>query len=159
MISAGHGTIVTVASVLGHLGAANLSDYTAAKAGLIAMHTSLTAELASLTSTSEDGEKPNIKTMLVTPGQLSTSMFAGLRTPSNFIAPVVEPVDIAKEIIRRVDNGEGGAFGLPLYTNLVGVLNVLPVGIVAILRKLSGIDGALVGWSVQDTRKEKGAKN
>ncbi len=40
------GTIVTISSVLGKLGASHLADYTAAKAGLIAMHNSLPPELA-----------------------------------------------------------------------------------------------------------------
>ena len=65
MIREKRGTIVTVSSVLGQLGAARLSDYTAAKAGVIAMHNSVTAELAPY---------DEIKTILVTTGQLNTPM-------------------------------------------------------------------------------------
>ncbi|KAJ9620158.1 hypothetical protein H2203_007923 [Taxawa tesnikishii (nom. ined.)] len=72
------GTIVTVSSVLGHLGASHLSDYTAAKAGLIAMHASLRAELNAIRvgSDAPAGAK-NIRTVLVKPGQLSTPLFQG----------------------------------------------------------------------------------
>ena len=37
------GTVVTISSVIGQVGAAQLTDYAAAKAGLIALHKSLTA--------------------------------------------------------------------------------------------------------------------
>ncbi|KFY23216.1 hypothetical protein V491_02612, partial [Pseudogymnoascus sp. VKM F-3775] len=69
MIRSGHGTIVTVSSVLGITGAARLTDYSASKAGVTALHTSLSAELK---------QYPDIKTVLVTPGQLSTPLFAGV---------------------------------------------------------------------------------
>src|SRR6266536_3621751 len=72
------GTIVTVSSVLGYIGAANLSAYCATKAAQIAMHKSLSAELR---------QYPKIKTILVTPGQMRTSLFANVATPSNFLAP------------------------------------------------------------------------
>lgn len=134
------GTIVTVASVLGKLGASYLSDYTAAKAGLIAMHTSLRAELA---SASRPQGAENIRTVLVTPGQLSTAMFAGVEPPSNFVGPVVEPVDLAREITRLVDAGEGGEISLPLYTQYIEWLGVLPAGLQKPVRWLSGVDSAM----------------
>ena len=96
MIRAGHGTIVTMSSVLGQIGAAHLSDYTAAKAGITAMHKSLTAELKST---------PDIKTILVSPGQLSTPLFNGVETPNSFFGPVLEPVDVAREVIAAIDAG------------------------------------------------------
>jgi short-subunit dehydrogenase len=69
MLRAGRGTIVTMSSVLGQIGAARLSDYSASKAAITAMHKSLVAELSST---------PEIKTILVTPGQLSTPLFNGV---------------------------------------------------------------------------------
>ncbi|KAK3062039.1 hypothetical protein LTS18_004949 [Coniosporium uncinatum] len=147
MLEAGHGTIVTVASVLGHLGSANLSDYTSAKAGLIAMHRSLQAELRC----SNHKSASNIKTVLCTPGQLNTPLFAGLQTPSAFLAPVVEPVDLAKEIIKLVDAGEGGEISLPFYAKWIPWLNVLPAGLQRIVRAMSGLDSAM---EAMHTRKK-----
>lgn len=128
------GTIVTVSSVIGHLGAAQLSDYAAAKAGVTAMHKSLAAELK---------EYPEIKTILVTPGQLSTPLFYGVQTPNSFISPVVEPVDIAKEIIASIDLGISDHISAPLYARWVDWYNVLPVGLQQIARRLSGIDRSM----------------
>ena len=131
MLRAGRGTIVTMSSVIGITGAAQLTDYAAAKAGLIAMHTSLSAELRA---------HSGIKTVLVTPGQLSTPLFEGVKTPSRFFAPIVEPVEIAKAIIETIDRGESVVLAMPLYARWAGWLNVLPVGVQQVGRWMSGVD-------------------
>ncbi|KAF4635595.1 hypothetical protein G7Y89_g2507 [Cudoniella acicularis] len=107
MARAGHGTIVTVSSVIGQIGAAHLSDYAASKAAITAMHKSLAAELKST---------PNIKTILVSPGQLTTPLFNGVRTPSSFFAPALEPVDVAKEVIATIDGGSSAELAMPLQS-------------------------------------------
>lgn len=140
LVSETGGTIVTVASVLGKLGAGNLSDYSAAKAGLIAMHTSLRSELSS--ATAPVGAE-NIRTILVTPGQLSTQLFAALDTPSNFFGPVVETVELAREIVRMVDAGESGEISMPFYARWIEWNSILPSGMQRILRTVSGIDQAM----------------
>ncbi|KAI1136736.1 NAD(P)-binding protein [Hypoxylon sp. FL0543] len=128
------GTIVTVSSVIGHLGAARLSDYAAAKAGVTALHKSLAAELQ---------EYPEIKTILVTPGQLSTPLFYGVKTPNTFVAPVVEPIEVAKEVIKAIDMGLSDHIAMPLYARWIDWYNVLPVGLQKIARKLAGIDSSM----------------
>ncbi|KAK3721778.1 hypothetical protein LTR37_002943 [Vermiconidia calcicola] len=138
------GTLVTVASVLGKLGASNLSDYTAAKAGLIAMHNSLRAESASVTA-AEGAE--SIRTILVTPGQLNTNLFAGVQTPSSFFGPVVEPVELAREIVRMIDAGESGEISMPSYARWIEWLHVLPVSLQKIVRRLAGMDRAMEGFA------------
>ncbi|GAB7349310.1 hypothetical protein MBLNU459_g8450t2 [Dothideomycetes sp. NU459] len=142
------GTVVTVASVLGHLGASHLSDYTAAKAGLIAMHASLRAELASMLSLQDSprGAK-NIRTVLVKPGQLSTQMFGSVQTPSSFFGPVVEAIDLANAIVKMVDSGKSGVIAMPLYAQYIEWLGVLPVGLQRIVRVLSGVDDAMDGFT------------
>ncbi|OJD40550.1 short-chain dehydrogenase reductase family protein [Diplodia corticola] len=143
------GTVVTVSSVLGKVGAACLSDYTAAKAGLIAMHTSLQAELR---QSSNPGAK-NIRTILVTPGQLGTQMFGDLATPSGFLAPIVEPVQVAQAIIKMVDAGEGGEISFPLYARWMEWMNVLPSGLQWIIRGASGVDSAMLSFGVDMNKK------
>lgn len=145
MLRAGRGTIVTVASVIGITGAAQLTDYAAAKGGLIAMHTSLSAELRS--------EHPEIKMVLVTPGQLSTPLFEGVKTPSRFFAPIVEPVEVAKEIIATVDKGESDILAMPLYARWAGWLNVMPVGVQRVARWMSGVDIGMKTFK-KETNKE-----
>lgn len=133
------GTIVTMSSVLGHTGASHLTDYTAAKAGLTAMHRSLAAEMRT---------HPEIKMVLVTPGQLSTPLFRGLKTPSNFFAPVVEPVEVAKEVIAAIDGGSSAWLAMPLYSRWIDWMNVMPVGMEKLVRLVSGIDTAMEAFAV-----------
>lgn len=140
------GTIVTVSSIIGTTGASHLTDYAAAKAGLSAMHVSLTAELR---------PHPEIKTVLVTPGQLSTPLFAGVKTPSNFFAPIVEPVEVAKEIIKAIDEGSSATLAMPFYTRWACWMNVMPMGVQRIVRWASGVDTAMqnfVGRAGTDPR-------
>ncbi|SPJ72777.1 related to short-chain dehydrogenase/reductase [Fusarium torulosum] len=126
------GTIVNISSVIGTVGAAQLTDYAAAKAGLTALHRSLTAELRE--------SHPEIRTVLVTPGQVSTPLFYGVQTPNSFIAPVVEPVDVTKEIVAAIDSGKGATVAMPLYARWVDWLNVLPVGVQTVARRVAGVD-------------------
>ncbi|KAI0875131.1 short-chain dehydrogenase [Hypoxylon argillaceum] len=145
------GTIVTMSSVIGQLGAAQLSDYAAAKAGVTALHKSLAAELQ---------EYPEIKTILVTPGQLSTPLFNGVYTPNFFLAPVVEPIEVAKEVIKAIDLGLSDHISMPLYARWVDWYNVLPVGLQKIARKLSGVDRSMktfVGRKAAATSEKNGS--
>ncbi|KAK4250112.1 hypothetical protein C7999DRAFT_38825 [Corynascus novoguineensis] len=148
--SEGGGTVVTVSSVIGTVGAARLADYAAAKAGVSALHRSLAAELRA--------SHPNIRTVLVTPGQLSTPLFHGVRTPSRFLAPVVEPVDVAKEVIAAIDSGRSAAIAMPLYARWIDWYSVLPVGLQTIARRLAGVDTAMKTFVGRAGSKEKEAK-
>ncbi len=129
------GTVVTVSSVLGEVGAAQLTDYSAAKAGLIALHKSLTAELRA--------DHPEMRTILVTPGQLSTPLFYGVQTPNMFLAPVVEPVDVARR--SSAPSTAAGPSTSPCRSTPGGWrwYNVLPVGLQQLVRRLAGVDTAM----------------
>lgn len=146
MLRTNRGTIVTISSVLGHIGASHLTDYSAAKAGLIALHKSLTAELEN---------HPNIKTVLVCSGQLSTPLFAGVDVGRirGFFGPVIEPVDVAKEVIKTIDGGSSGELSMPFYARWIGWMNVLPVGLQRVARWAAGLDRAM-----EDFRGRQGEK-
>ncbi|QIW97721.1 hypothetical protein AMS68_003239 [Peltaster fructicola] len=131
------GTIVTVASVLGKLGAAQLADYTASKAGLIALHASVAAELRT-TYADKGGKK--VRHVLVNTGQLATDLFHGMQTPSSFFGPVVDPVIVAKEVVRYVDMGLDGEISFPLYAQQIAWMDMLPPGLRLFARWMSGID-------------------
>ena len=119
------------------------------------MHASLRAELAS--PTAPEGAE-NIRTILVTPGQLSTNLFAGVKTPNSFFGPVVEPVELAREIVRMVDAGESGEISMPFYARWIDWLHVLPVGLQRILRRLSGVDRAMDGVTANSTASSSSSK-
>lgn len=150
MLRESRGTIVTVSSVLGHLGAANLSAYTASKAALLALHHSLRAELAQIPEAAE------IKTILVTPGQMSTKMFADVEPPSTFFAPTATPADLGKSIIRLIERGESGEVAIPLYSQYIGFFTMLPTGVQQLVRRWSGLDTAV--GKVSSRRNDSGEK-
>ena len=137
------GTLVTISSVLGHLGASYLSAYTASKAALIAYHTSLSAEL----STSH----PKIKTILVTPGQLSTDMFSGLEQGpvAHFFGPVTDVQLLAMKLMKMIDEGRGGRLAEPAYARWIPWLFIMPVGVQKVVRRLTGLDTAMLGFHGQ----------
>jgi short-subunit dehydrogenase len=145
MVATGSGTIVTISSVIGQLGAAHLSDYAASKAAITAMHRSLEQELK---------PTPDVKTVLVTPGQMTTPLFLGVRTPSSFFAPELEPVEVAKEIIAAIDAGASTELAMPLYARWVGWMNVMPVGVQTILRRFSGVDSGMQSFIGRKANKE-----
>lgn len=134
------GTIVTVSSVLGHLGAAHLSAYTASKAALLAYHASLTAELASIA--------PLVKAILVAPGQLDTQMFGDVKLRGwsrNFFGPVVGAGEVAVKIVEMIDRGEGRVVSEPAYARWIAWLGVLPVGLQRVAKSWAGLDDAFAG--------------
>lgn len=132
------GSLITISSVLSSVSPANTSAYSASKAAIKSLHNSVTAELMYT--------YPMIKTLLVCPGQLSTPLFDGVATPSSFFAPVLEPVEVAKEVIAAIDEGAGGVIAMPAYARWIGVMELLPASWQRGLRWLSGCDRAMVGF-------------
>ncbi|KAL8682044.1 MAG: hypothetical protein Q9186_001833 [Xanthomendoza sp. 1 TL-2023] len=143
------GTLVTVSSILGRLGASNLSVYTASKASAIAFHTSLAAELRP--------SSPQIKTILVTPGQLDTAMFGHIRLDwfRNFFGPVVEVRELAMRIVKTVDAGEGGTIAVPFFASSLAWQQILPRGVQNWLKRWSGVDTAMMAPVQGPTLSEK----
>lgn len=129
--------MVTLSSILSHLSPAHLSAYSASKAGLSSLHHSLTAEIRNL------GLSHQVKTILVEPGQIDTSLFRGVETPSRFLAPVLDTREVCKVITGLVDVGEGGVVRLPRYAGWVEWFGVLPVSVQRAVRWASGVDVAM----------------
>ena len=151
------GTLVTVSSVLAHQGAANLSVYAASKAAVTACHNCLSAELA--------GFAPQIKTILVAPGQLDTQLFGTVKLRGfvrNFLAPVVGAGEVAVKIVEMVDGGDGGVVSLPASARWIAWMAVLPVGVQRVLREWAGVDSQFATLSREEdgnAAEKTGEKN
>ena len=136
--------IVTISSLLAHLAPASLSDYTASKAAVSSLHHTLCNELRTHPDPSIFAK---VKTLLVEPGQLDTQLFADKTTVpfyAHFFGPVLEAKDIAKEIVRRIERGDGGAIRLPFYAKFMPYFGVMPGTVQIMFRWFSGIDGAML---------------
>lgn len=136
------------------------ADYTVAKSGLITLHHSLNAELAMLSDeSSKDSYPQHIRTILVTPGQLSTRLFERIKTPSQFLGPTVPPAALAQEIVKAVDGGTDAHISRPLYAKCVslGIWGVLPKWLKGRrVRGLVGLDFA--GWQAMEEERKDGEK-
>lgn len=155
MLKVKRGYIITIASVLGYMSPARLSDYGASKSGLIALHESLTYELGP-PSLSPNG----IKTLLICPGQLSkTRMFSSIRTPSAIIAPELEPSHVAKKLIHSIELGRRGEIKLPFYGNFMPIMRAIPWPIVEFLRDYSGMDKSMLKFKDNISTRFYGSVN
>ncbi|EGV61502.1 hypothetical protein PSN45_000177 [Yamadazyma tenuis] len=137
MLERNRGYIVTVGSVLGYMSPARLSVYGASKAGLVALHESLTYELGSPMF------HRGVKTLLVCPGQMKTPMFKSVATPSRLFAPELDVGYVADRIVAAVSLGQQGEIRLPLYGKFIPIFRAFPWPLVELVRKVSGIDRSM----------------
>lgn len=112
---------------------------------MISLHESLTSEIRNTYVADSKGMK--IKTLLVCPGQINTSMFDGVKTPSSLLAPVLEPNDVARKIIEMISEGKEGTLFMPLYANFIPFLRGLPYKLTNFARRVSGVDRALENFN------------
>lgn len=97
--------------------------------------------------TAELAAAPAIKTILVTPGQLDTGLFSNIKLGwvRNFFGPVVEVRELAVQLVRMIDEGEGGLLAMPAYARWIVCLDILPAGLQKLVRGWTGVDIAMVG--------------
>ncbi|OSX59487.1 hypothetical protein POSPLADRAFT_1059677 [Postia placenta MAD-698-R-SB12] len=149
------GHIVTMASVAGMVGMAQMTDYNASKAAVISLHESLRYELDHKYKT------PGIRTTLVVPGHVLTPMFSKVRLPTawwyRFLVPSIPPVAIAKAVIAAIDDQHSQQILMPFYANFVPLLQFCPSYIRDFGQWLSGCDYAMDGFvKVSGRRPEEG---
>lgn len=142
MLANRRGYVVTVASTLGYMSPARLSAYGASKSGLIALHESLTYELGPPTFNTS-----GVKTLLICPGQLKTSLFEGVKTPHSLLAPELEPAYVAKQVVRALKLGKRGEIRMPFYGNFLPLFRSVPWPLVQVARYMSGIDQSMLGFA------------
>lgn len=99
------GYVVTIASLMGVVSAAQLSDYCASKAAQIAMHNSLRLEMRRAA--------PKLSLLLVNPWCIETGMFKGVATGASLrvrlgmlVAPMLRPRDVVRRTLDAVETGE-----------------------------------------------------
>lgn len=141
MLEQKRGYIVSIASVLGYMSPARLSAYGASKAGLVALHESLTYELGSPMRSPH-----GIKTLLVCPGQMKTPMFRGVQTPSKIWAPELDPKYVASMIFEAMELGRRGDMKLPFYGNILPLFRAFPWQFAEVARFWSGIDRGMISF-------------
>lgn len=141
MLKAGAGHIVTMSSVMGYVGSAQMTDYCASKAALNSLHESLRYEL------DNRYKCPGIRTTLITPGHVLTPLFSNVTLSESifrkFFVPSVVPVAIVKKIIAALDDQHSQTISLPFYTHFAPYLQLTPSFIRDFAQWLSGADYAM----------------
>lgn len=150
MLDMKRGYIVTIASTLGYMSPARLSAYGASKSGLIALHESLTYELGPPTLNTT-----GVKTLLICPGQLKTSLFESVQTPHSLLAPELDPKYVAKEVYKAVKLGKRGEIRMPFYGNILPMFRSAPWPLVQLARHFSGIDRGMLKFTNEKLRQVK----
>ncbi|KAM0746886.1 retinal short-chain dehydrogenase/reductase [Meredithblackwellia eburnea MCA 4105] len=124
MLKRGRGHIVTVASILGLSGVAQLADYCASKAACVGLHETLRAELKYRYN------DPSIRTTLLLPGHTRTKLFSTISPPPNFLTrflnPTVQPHEVAKLVINALEKEQGKVIYVPRFGAWVCWLRCAP---------------------------------
>jgi NAD(P)-dependent dehydrogenase (short-subunit alcohol dehydrogenase family) len=154
MLQQRKGHIITMASVMGMVGAAQMTDYCASKAAVVSLHESLRYEL------DKRYKCPKIRTTLVLPGHILTPMFSKIKFPSylKFWAPSVAPVAVVKEIIAALDEQHSKTIFLPFFTHLAPYVGILPSFLRDFLQWASGADYSMKDFvKISGRRLDEGA--
>jgi NAD(P)-dependent dehydrogenase (short-subunit alcohol dehydrogenase family) len=135
------GHIVTVSSIMGRVGSAQMTDYCASKAASASLNESLRYEL------DQRYNCPKIRTTLVLPGHTLTPLFATVQLPSSkffkFFAPSLAPITVVKAIIQALDEQHSRTICLPIFTQLVPFVQLLPSFARDLFQWASGADYAM----------------
>ncbi|CAI4057455.1 hypothetical protein SKDZ_04G1290 [Saccharomyces kudriavzevii ZP591] len=137
MIVNGEGFIIDIASVLGELTPARLTSYGASKGAMIGLHKSMCKHFKNLPT---EYNKPGIKTLLVCPGKIRTTMFVDVPTPSKFLAPDIVPSQLALAIISAMEHNHLETLNAPYYVNMVPFFKSLSWPYRHLLKHFSGMN-------------------
>lgn len=132
----GSGHLVTIASAAGLAGAERLSDYAAAKAGLIAVDDCLRAELR---------DHPGIRTTLVCPYVLDTALFAGFQAHAGPLLRTQNAGQVATRILDAIERDRRRLL-IPGFLYTVFLARLLPVSWFDRLMSALGLSDAMRGF-------------
>ncbi|KAF9534682.1 retinal short-chain dehydrogenase/reductase [Crepidotus variabilis] len=149
------GHIISMSSALGLTGVAQMTDYCASKAAVGALHESLRYEL------DKRYNCPNIRTTLVCPGHVNTTMFQTVTFPNfplfEFFCPSLQPVTVVKQIIAALDDQHSQILLMPFYVNFVPYVRHLPSFLRDLVQWISGADFAMMNFTkVSGRRSDEG---
>jgi len=155
MIKKNSGHIVTVSSLMGLVGAAQVADYCASKAAVIGLHESLRYELDHRYHT------PFIRTTLLCSGHVHTPLFSRASLPKaawfTFFVPSLPTHTVVKSIIAALDVDESQTIYMPFYGNFIGVVRLFPSWARDFIQWISLADYTMQGFvKVSGRREEEG---
>lgn len=150
MVTKNHGMVMTIASLASYGLVANLVDYSASKAAALAFHEGLTTELVTRYNA------PKVRTLLITPGPVKTSLITGWNQRDGFLDYMLDPSTVAEEIVKRVLAGQSGQLILPGFASfLLPMLRAMPYWFSIAMRNANeGVLAQYRGRLVEDPNKK-----
>ncbi|KAI5307813.1 hypothetical protein KEM55_007343, partial [Ascosphaera atra] len=133
MVKRDHGMVVTVASQAGFISLPNMIDYSGSKAAAVAFHEGLCAELRARY------KAPRVRTVLLAPGFIKTTLIDKLACFDSFLNPLLEPDAVAQALAKQILTGTSGSVFLPEFSSsFVGrSMRALPVWVKRIVHASS----------------------
>lgn len=134
MIERNEGHIVTIASASGLIGVARLADYSASKFAAFGFDESLRMELRRM--------KSRVRTTVVCPYYINTGMFAGVRTRSRFLFPILEEDRVAERIVRAIRHDRTRVVMPPMVLT-IPLLRLFPTWVLDAVADLAGVNTSM----------------
>lgn len=121
MIKNNHGHFMTIASSASYFTVPMLVAYCMSKGATMAFHETLRCELRVLY------KAPRVRTSIVTPTKVRTLLGYALQDSDNqFLAPVLEPEQVARAMVEALDSGLSHSISQPYITYLLPWVRALP---------------------------------
>ena len=133
MISANHGTIVTVASVAAVGTSAQIVDYCCTKSAALSFHEGLAAELATVY------HAPKVRTVCVMPSWVETNLTKSVKVSDKFVMPMQKVETVAEKVVQKILSGSSGIVMAPEAANwFAWPLRMMPMWWQTFLRNEAG---------------------
>lgn len=120
MAACNHGHFLVVASQTGHVATAGVTDYSASKSAAIAIYEGLQTELK------HRHQALAVCVSCVSPSAVQTKMFTGIKAPSGFMMPKLEPQDVANHIYSILWSGQAQNSMIPASAYISRSTRLLP---------------------------------
>ncbi|KAI9681733.1 MAG: putative secondary metabolism biosynthetic enzyme [Bathelium mastoideum] len=115
-----HGHFVVIASQTGHSATAGIVDYSATKAAAIAIYEGIQSEMK------HSYKAPAVRVSCVSPSAVNTQMFSGIKAPSNFVIPRLQPEDVANLVADVLRSTEAQNVMIPAFAYISPPTRALP---------------------------------
>ena len=133
MITANHGTIVTVASTAATGTMPQIVDYCCTKAAALSFHEGLAAELATRYNA------PKVRTVCVMPNWTETTLTKTIKVTDKFLMPMQKVETVAEKVVQKILSGSSGIVMIPEAANWIAwPLRVIPMWLQVRLRHQTG---------------------
>eukprot|EP01102_Stenamoeba_stenopodia_P017589 TRINITY_DN632_c0_g2_i3.p1 TRINITY_DN632_c0_g2~~TRINITY_DN632_c0_g2_i3.p1 ORF type:complete len:280 (-),score=68.64 TRINITY_DN632_c0_g2_i3:86-925(-) len=151
MLSRNHGHIITIASTMGLVGSAGLTDYCSSKFAAVGFGEALRMEIMR-------AGKSGVWTTVICPNAISTGMFDGISPRLQWLVPFLKEQEVADAVVSAAETGRTVRI-LPFAINLIyPITRLFPIALRDVLLSFVGATHAMdtfkgrgVDWSMKTT--------